>query len=170
MLTFSLGLNSLCRWIVMLVAWGPKSPLGASRQVSFQKHRSSTYSEPVSCVSQSAQREGRTIRLTQTFPALLLGGQQGPSSRKLRELTLATPIRYGAGDPVERWLHELLCLDASIASHRLIGPFPPAANCQLYQVDRDTLFSYHKVSGCTTRSSDGWPTRFRTYHKVRGFR
>ncbi len=31
--------------------------------------------------------------------------------RVLKELKLEEPIRYGDGDPVEAWLHELLCLD-----------------------------------------------------------
>lgn len=46
---------------------------------------------------------------------------------------------------MEAWLHELLCLDA--AEHL---PPPPARlphpnECELYYVERDTLFSYHKV-------------------------
>ncbi|KAL8434618.1 hypothetical protein ACSSS7_003093 [Eimeria intestinalis] len=35
--------------------------------------------------------------------------------RHLKELSLNTPIRYAAGDAVEAWLHELLCLDATNA-------------------------------------------------------
>ena len=53
--------------------------------------------------------------------------------------------RYGAGDKVEAWLNDLLCLDA--AEH--IPPPPPQlphpSDCELYYVERDTLFSYHKV-------------------------
>ena len=35
-------------------------------------------------------------------------------ARVLREITLETPIRYAAGDPVEAWLEGLLCLKASV--------------------------------------------------------
>lgn len=75
--------------------------------------------------------------------------QSGQSSvRKLREVTLEDPIRYGRDDPVEKWLHHVLCLDAAVGSQRLLGNvMPPADQCRLYAVDRDTLFSYHKVGG-----------------------
>mgnify|MGYP003686005945 CR=1 FL=1 len=33
--------------------------------------------------------------------------------RTLREVSLEEPIRYAAGDPVEKWLNSLLCLDAT---------------------------------------------------------
>ena len=53
--------------------------------------------------------------------------------------------RYGADDKVEAWLNNLLCLNA--AEH--IPPPPPQlphpSNCELYFVERDTLFSYHKA-------------------------
>ena len=46
---------------------------------------------------------------------------------------------------MEAWLNDLLCLDA--AEH--IPPPPPQlphpSDCELYYVERDTLFSYHKV-------------------------
>lgn len=35
------------------------------------------------------------------------------TGRTFRELELAEPIRYKAGDPIEAWLNELLCLDAA---------------------------------------------------------
>lgn len=69
-----------------------------------------------------------------------------PKSRTLREIQLDTPIRYAAGDKVERWLNSLLCLDASVlpkASHSGC-PHPP--ECELFYVSRDTLFSYHPAS------------------------
>ena len=55
----------------------------------------------------------------------------GPSStgRVLRELTLDEPIRYRRGDPVESWLHQLLCLDATIVNTKPVGcPHPSACN------------------------------------------
>lgn len=38
------------------------------------------------------------------------------NARVLRTITLETPIRYAAGDPVEAWLNGLLCLDASVVA------------------------------------------------------
>ena len=70
--------------------------------------------------------------------------------RTLRELTLKTPIRYSSGDGVETWLHELLCLDATSADSMsrlsLTKGCPHPSECELYCVNRDALFSYHKVS------------------------
>ncbi len=40
-------------------------------------------------------------------------GTGGTSGRVLRELQLDTPIRYAPGDPVEKWLNDLLCLDCT---------------------------------------------------------
>lgn len=65
----------------------------------------------------------------------------------LREIELATPIRYAEGDAVESWLNKLLCLDSANASAlKLLGGAPAPGDCELYSVDRDALFSYHKLS------------------------
>ena len=70
------------------------------------------------------------------------------NSRMLRELVLEEPIRYAAGDPVEKWLNALLCLDAANVKSLppLTGGFPHPSECQLFYVSRDTLFSFHKQS------------------------
>jgi len=39
-----------------------------------------------------------------------------PKSRFLVEIKLESPIRYSAGDKVEKWLNGILCLDAMIVS------------------------------------------------------
>jgi hypothetical protein len=65
-------------------------------------------------------------------------------SRSLHEVALNEPIRYNPGDPIEAWLTSLLCLDSHTA-HRLGGGLPSPRDCDLYFVDRDALFSYHKV-------------------------
>ncbi|XP_066958159.1 RNA cytidine acetyltransferase isoform X2 [Macrobrachium rosenbergii] len=65
-------------------------------------------------------------------------------SRVLQEVTLEESIRYKSGDPVEGWLHDILCLEASIFD--IPGDLPPPDKCQLFYVNRDTLFAYHKVS------------------------
>lgn len=65
----------------------------------------------------------------------------------LREIELTTPIRYSTGDAIESWLNKLLCLDSgSAANMNLVGGAPAPKDCELYHVDRDALFSYHKLS------------------------
>ncbi|KAI9908386.1 hypothetical protein PsorP6_004680 [Peronosclerospora sorghi] len=73
-------------------------------------------------------------------------GTSSSSARVLREVSLETPIRYAPNDPVERWLNALLCLDATNTSHRLVAGTPHPRDCELYYVNRDALFSYHKLS------------------------
>lgn len=83
-------------------------------------------------------------------------GKNGP----LKELELSHPIRYSLGDPVERWLNNLLCLDCDSFDYNntlgnpdsnkdslaLKGGAPAPAECELYHVNRDALFSYHRLS------------------------
>lgn len=69
-----------------------------------------------------------------------------PKARTLREIKLETPIRYSAGDKVEKWLNSLLCLDATIISKGSVQGCPHPSQCELYYVSRDTLFSYHPAS------------------------
>lgn len=69
----------------------------------------------------------------------------GSSSRSLREISLEQPIRYAPNDPIEKWLHDLLCLDAA-EPYRLVTGLPAPSECELYLVDRDALFSGHKMS------------------------
>ena len=78
----------------------------------------------------------------------LNGGVDGVSSagRKLKEITLSEPIRYASGDPVEKWLNKVLCLDASLPQRSIIHGTPDPSQCQLLAVNRDTLFSFHPVS------------------------
>ncbi|XP_043516756.1 RNA cytidine acetyltransferase [Frieseomelitta varia] len=65
--------------------------------------------------------------------------------RQLHELTLDESIRYKPGDSIEQWLCDLLCLNATTNTPILSG-CPPPDMCQLYYINRDTLFSYHKAS------------------------
>lgn len=88
----------------------------------------------------------------------------------LKELDLSHPIRYALGDPVEAWLNQLLCLDGDSFDYNntlrkkggksnksndknsnsdslaLRGGAPAPAECELYHVNRDALFSYHRLS------------------------
>ncbi|RLN58624.1 hypothetical protein BBJ29_007883 [Phytophthora kernoviae] len=73
-------------------------------------------------------------------------GSASSAARVLREVSLETPIRYAPNDPVERWLNSLLCLDATNTVHRLVAGTPHPRDCELYYVNRDSLFSYHKLS------------------------
>jgi len=66
--------------------------------------------------------------------------------RLLREIRLEVPIRYSSNDPVEKWLHKLLCLDATAVTPTLKGGCPSPDKCELYYVERDTLFSHHKAA------------------------
>ncbi|CDK24470.1 unnamed protein product [Kuraishia capsulata CBS 1993] len=69
-------------------------------------------------------------------------------SRSLTEITLDEPIRYAPGDPVEKWLNKLLCLDATLTKNAKFATkgTPHPSQCNLFYVNRDTLFSYHPVS------------------------
>eukprot|EP01069_Polyplicarium_translucidae_P004885 Polyplicarium_translucidae@DN2678_c0_g1_i3.p1 len=67
--------------------------------------------------------------------------------RDLVELELKEPIRYGPNDPVEKWLSQVLCLDATVPAklnEKQCLALP--SSCKLYLVNRDALFSYHKAS------------------------
>jgi N-acetyltransferase 10 len=68
--------------------------------------------------------------------------------RSLREVVLDEPIRYAPGDPVEKWLNKLLCLDVSLSKNTKFSTkgTPHPSECNLFYVNRDTLFSYHPVS------------------------
>jgi N-acetyltransferase 10 len=70
-----------------------------------------------------------------------------PGGRTLREITLSEPIRYAQGDGVEKWLNTLLCLDATLPRSKLnTQGCPHPSQCQLLNVNCDTLFSFHPVS------------------------
>ncbi|ODV85033.1 hypothetical protein CANARDRAFT_28753 [[Candida] arabinofermentans NRRL YB-2248] len=68
--------------------------------------------------------------------------------RNLVEVVLDEPIRYAPGDPVEAWLNKLLCLDAKLTKNSKYSTrgCPHPKECNLYYINRDTLFSYDPVS------------------------
>ena len=66
-------------------------------------------------------------------------------ARMLKEITLQESIRYKPGDVVEDWLNRLLCLDATVVQPLSSG-CPAKEDCELYYINRDTLFCYHKAS------------------------
>ena len=73
------------------------------------------------------------------------GTNESIGGRTLREIKLEEPIRYSSGDETEKWLNKLLCLEANSVP-RLSAGCPHPSECELYYVNRDTLFSYHPVS------------------------
>lgn len=89
---------------------------------------------------------GRSLSL-KLFSQLRNSASRGGSNalgRALREVELNEPIRYAEGDPIEAWLNKLLCLDATLTPPAAGCPHPSA--CELFMVNRDTLFSYHPTS------------------------
>ncbi|KAI9836538.1 MAG: N-acetyltransferase 10, partial [Sclerophora amabilis] len=76
-----------------------------------------------------------------------IGNENFHPGRSLREITLSEPIRYAPGDAVEKWLNRVLCLDATLPKPTSnVQGCPHPSQCQLLQVNRDTLFSFHPVS------------------------
>lgn len=65
--------------------------------------------------------------------------------RNLKQIKMNEPIRYGNADPIEKWLSDLLCLEATIP-YKLSGSPAHPSQCSLYLVNRDTLFSFHRAS------------------------
>ncbi|KIH88244.1 N-acetyltransferase 10 [Sporothrix brasiliensis 5110] len=101
-------------------------------------------SRPASKDSKTAVADrstGRAAKVQDPFD--YQGGGLG-GARTLREITLSEPIRYAQGDAVESWLNTVLCLDAKLP--RAQGGSPAPSSCELLQVNRDTLFSFHAVS------------------------
>lgn len=82
------------------------------------------------------------LRKTSSTTGNTTSMNRGP---RFHEIKLEEPIRYGRGDSVERWLYDLLCLDATSATP-ITSKCPHPSDCQLYYVNRDTLFSYHEAS------------------------
>ncbi|KAL2458280.1 hypothetical protein Fot_55757 [Forsythia ovata] len=73
------------------------------------------------------------------------GNNDIQSASHFKTLELHESIRYACGDPIESWLNDLLCLEATNCT-REINRLPHPSMCQLYYVTRDTLFSFCKDS------------------------
>ena len=65
-------------------------------------------------------------------------------NQTLKEVTMSDPIRYAVNDQIEKWLNDLLLLNATEAAPLKQG-IPHPNDCQLYIVNRDALFSYKNV-------------------------
>ncbi|CAB3408570.1 unnamed protein product [Caenorhabditis bovis] len=74
------------------------------------------------------------------------GKTTASKGRILHEIQMEESIRYKPGDQIEKWLNKLLCLDSMNNLPKLDCGTPPPADCELYIVNRDTLFSFHDAS------------------------
>jgi N-acetyltransferase 10 len=74
------------------------------------------------------------------FASAGVGGLGDNSIRSLKELTLETPIRYHNGDPIERWLNNLLCLDAAANSTRMVSHMPAPKDCEVCEIILQSLY------------------------------
>lgn len=93
------------------------------------------------------QGKGLTNASMETGTSAAASETSLPSAgRVFRDISLDEPIRYAAGDGVEKWLNNLLCLDANEHIPRIISGMPHPSECELYFVERDTLLSHHKAS------------------------
>ncbi|TAQ84736.1 hypothetical protein B7494_g6936 [Chlorociboria aeruginascens] len=91
--------------------------------------------------------EGAEVTDRSTGKASKVADNSFSGGRSLREITLSEPIRYAQGDAVEKWLNTVLCLDATLPRAKLnTQGCPDLSQCQLLNVNRDTLFSFHEVS------------------------
>lgn len=93
-----------------------------------------------------------SLKLLQQLRQQSAGGEakEGKSAsnkgKTLHEMHMEESIRYKPGDKIEKWLNRLLCLDATNCQLKLECGTPPPAACELYIVNRDTLFSFHDAS------------------------
>ena len=97
-------------------------------------------------VKQLRQQSVPTNTSTPSASSSSAASASATGGRTLREITLEEPIRYAAGDPIESWLNDLLCLNCSQSIPRLTGAVPHPSQCELWSVERDTLFSSHAAS------------------------
>ncbi|PBL02895.1 DUF699-domain-containing protein [Armillaria gallica] len=114
---------------------------GTGRSLSLkliQRLRDSTRpSIPTSSTTKDDEQKKHVQTATKAAPKAL---------RSLREVSLTTPIRYSQDDEIEKWLNILLCLVPTPASSTLSSGCPHPSTCDLYYVNRDTLFSFHPAS------------------------
>lgn len=66
---------------------------------------------------------------------------QKNSKISFTKVELNAPIRYAPNDPIEKWLHSFLCLDAQPTE---LTSLPDPNKCELVQVNRTKLFSGEK--------------------------
>ncbi|KAG1849922.1 GNAT acetyltransferase 2-domain-containing protein [Suillus subalutaceus] len=77
-----------------------------------------------------------------------------PKARTLREIKLETPIRYSAGDRIEKWLNGLLCLDATIVPKAAQQGCPHPSSCELYYVFLQRMMALYVASHYKNQPND----------------
>jgi N-acetyltransferase 10 len=73
-------------------------------------------------------------------------GKELGGFKRFKELTMTDPIRYALNDEIEKWLNDLLCLNATDPVPLKGNRLPHPSECELYIVNKDTLFSYKSSS------------------------
>jgi N-acetyltransferase 10 len=123
---------------------------GTGRSLSLkliQQLRESTRPSLTKDLATSTPHEDDTTATTTASSSKKPTHKSAPKARTLREVKLDTPIRYSAGDKIEKWLNSLLCLDAAVLpKNPAVQGCPHPSTCELFYVSRDTLFSYHPAS------------------------
>ncbi len=122
-----------------------RSQQGASMAAAAQS-AGNALSGPKQRKADSAGRHEDRWKVAAEAAANYSSGGSGSGARVLTEITLDTPIRYKIGDPIEKWMNNLLCLDVAANSTRIVSSMPAPKDCELYMVNRDALFSYHALS------------------------
>ncbi|CAH8440187.1 unnamed protein product [Schistosoma turkestanicum] len=127
---------------------------GTGRSLSFKLMRQLRSQCSVSVTSTKLSTDNaksQSLQSTEKNQMLLgKGFRLVDTSRVLCEVSLTEAIRYACGDPIEAWLFDLLCLDCGDSlscdqqANNVNIYLPPVDQCQLYYVNRDTLFAYHK--------------------------
>lgn len=84
--------------------------------------------------------EGTGRSLSLKLLSQLQKEKNAPPPIKLQEA-----IRYSVDDQIEKWLNSLLCLDSEKVFDTN-SSCPPPDSCDLYYVERDSLFSYHPAA------------------------
>eukprot|EP00747_Dinoflagellata_sp_TGD_P159781 gnl/TRDRNA2_/TRDRNA2_177920_c0_seq9.p1 gnl/TRDRNA2_/TRDRNA2_177920_c0~~gnl/TRDRNA2_/TRDRNA2_177920_c0_seq9.p1 ORF type:complete len:886 (-),score=-89.66 gnl/TRDRNA2_/TRDRNA2_177920_c0_seq9:126-2783(-) len=64
----------------------------------------------------------------------------------IRDLKFLEPIRYSYGDKIENWLNDLLFLNLADKVPLKYHFLPHPNLCNLYYMNKDTLFSFHKMA------------------------
>ena len=97
---------------------------------------------------------GRSLSLKLINDLRTRSGERSIGGRVLREVALDEPIRYKLGDPVEKWLNDLLCLDVSSVKNVPSGA-PHPDKCELCVLRPWTCLSHHRlvITSIAIRSS-----------------
>lgn len=118
---------------------------GTGRSLSLKLIQQLRESTRPSLVKDPAEDQSAAAAVTSRKASNAGASSSTLKARTLREIQLDEPIRYSSGDKVEKWLNGVLCLDATVVSRSSHGT-PHPSQCELFYVNRDTLFSYHPAS------------------------